>query len=275
ATCCILSDSVAFTLKIDLSSRSPFCGDKQGKSTAPSYWQDFKTALDIAPDNLLHSILQDAKPLPYIPVFDAYNYELLGRFFDIHEKRLLNAYRTNATRFKGYCLDVSSKQLLVAAKTAKSRGSHYGYLCEFLNGTVAEISVVHNMLFDDKAVMVFAALLARESDIAKTVYEAFKERSTLLMQVPWYERQKPQVSVPGYIEPQTLEQYSSPAQRAHQQAFGEHQSRRCAKLDEAGNIIEEYVSATEAARANGISLVYMYKLCNGVRRSNKYRFKYL
>ena len=178
-------------------------------------------------------------------------------------------------RFKGYYIVVYGKQLLVAAKTAKSRGTHYGYLCEFLNGTVSEISVAKNMLFDDKAVVVFSALLAKESKVAKTVYEAFKERSTLLMQVPWYERQKPQVSVPGYIEPQTLEQYSTPAQRVAQQALGRARPRRCAKLDGAGNILKEYNSLAEAARENNISRPYVSQLCSGVYCSSKHHFKYL
>ncbi len=137
-------------------------------------------------------IAAQVKQPQYIPFFEVYTYSLLARYFDLTERRIKNAYTPNRKLFEDNCVTMSGKEIAMVARDTKPLGISYGYLCEFPNGVVIQVACTRNMVFNSRALLIFAHLLRAESLTARKINDALnsedfvKNNKSLPRMKPWF-----------------------------------------------------------------------------------------
>lgn len=227
-------------------------------------------------------IAESVKRPPVIPYYEAFTFPLLSSYFGLTEQRLRNAYKAHRYLFEDDCAQVSGKEMRHYSENAKSLGKHYGYLCEFSNGVVAQITNSINLIFNYRALLRFAAYLCNESEVAEEIYKVLKgnERKTVGIsnkRVPWFAK------FDGVVEQKEIKlpmecPYVEAAEATKNKP---HTTRNVAlkvnQLDENGNTLYVWNSASEAATVLGINKGLIYKCLQGKHKTagnGKYRFAY-
>lgn len=137
-------------------------------------------------------IAAQVKQPQYIPFFEVYTYSLLARYFDLTERRIRNAYTSNRKLFEDNCVTMSGKEIAMVARDTKPLGISYGYLCEFPNGVVIQVACTRNMVFNSRALLIFAHLLRAESLTAQKINDALnnedfvENNKSLARMKPWF-----------------------------------------------------------------------------------------
>lgn len=250
-------------------------------------------------------IAEKVKQPEYIPFFEVYTFELIGRYFGLTEKRINNAYKSNRGMLTNDCTLLTGPQILPRARNVRSLGKSYGHFCEFPNGVVAQIAYGYNTVLNSRALMHFAVDLRKESTVAEEIYNLLKKdececRRELRRMKPWFltHPSEPEHAVAAsdnhaqaicpYLENLSAEGTSlkdKPPVKAQYRTVQNpsySQTRECLQLDEHGNIIHKWRSITEAANVLGISPTNVYRCCAGITKTTgngrgkpgKYRFTY-
>lgn len=218
-------------------------------------------------------IAELVKEPPVIPYYEAFTFSLLARYFGLTEKRLRNAYKSNRQFFWNDCTQVTGAKMLHYVKDVKNLGMNYGYLCEFVNGVVVQVSYTTNMLFNYRALLNFAIILKTESDVAKQIYEILHKneyhyKGYLNQKNPWFAEIKE--------EPPMVCPYA--AMTGNHKPHGDRRNTvRVNQLDEHGNTVYVWDSASEAANVLGINKSSVYNCLQGKCKTasgGKYRFAY-
>ncbi len=214
------------------------------------------------------------KTPPVIPHYEAFTFSLLARYFGLTEKRLRNAYNTNRHIFANDSTQVTGSQMLHYVNDVKSLGVHYGYLCEFDNGVVVQVSYTTNMIFNYRALLHFAVILKDDSEVAKKIYDVlhsneYRNKGYLNKKIPWFSE----------IEAEPVTTVVCPYAEASnsKQTRGNNRRRKVNQLNENGKVIYTWASMYEAANVLGINYSSVNACCNGKAQtagSGKYRFVY-
>lgn len=215
------------------------------------------------------------KTPPVIPHYEAFTFSLLARYFGLTEKRLRNAYNTNRHIFASDCTQVTGNQMLHYVTDVKSLGVHYGYLCEFDNGVVVQVSYTANMIFNYRALLNFAVVLKNDSDIAKKIYDVLRKndyhsKGYLNKKIPWFAEIESE-SASGVVCP-----YAK-ASNIKQVGKINNRCRKVNQINENGKVIYTWASMYEAANVLGINYSSVNACCNGKAQTagaGKYRFVY-
>lgn len=272
----------------------------------------YQTREDIIRENISNKslitcarIAELIKEPPYIPYYEAYTYELVARYFGLTEKRVHNAYVSHRYIFENDCTMVTGKQMLNHVRDVKSLGKSYGYLCEYDNGVVAQISYTYNMIFDHRALLNFAVIFKDESEVAKKIFDVldkneFNKYGYLKRKKPWfYEIKDEPLHATAKIDDSSpvvcpyltmvtednkqnaTPSTSSASSKAQSKKY--FKTRKVNQLDSNGNTVYVWDSLTEAANILGIDISSIYNCCAGKQKTagathrgveGKYRFAY-
>lgn len=245
-------------------------------------------------------IAELVKEPPCIPYYEAYTYSLIARYFELTEKRIHNAYVSHRYIFENDCAMVTGKQMRNHVRDVKSLGVSYGYLCEFDNGVVVQISYTSNMIFNHRALLNFAVILKDESEVAKQIYNIlakneFNNKGYLKRKKPWFSEIKEEplhatakageVSsmVCPYFASMTFEDKPRDTKPMKMQSKKHCKTRMVNQLDKNGNTVHVWNSLTEAANTLGVDIASIYRCCTGRQKTSgamqkgaegKYRFAY-
>lgn len=251
-------------------------------------------------------VAEKVKQPEYIPFFEAFTPELIGRYFGLTEKRIVNAHKSNRGMFENDCHLLTGPNFLPRAKDVKSLGKSYGHLCTFSNGVVALIGYGYNRVFNSRALLHFAVYLRKESEVAEKIYNILKKDDSwrdLPNMKPWFliypnepahavaESDNHVEAICPYLAKLSSENAhpkDKPPVKAYDKAAkcknpNPFQTRECLQLDEHGNIIHKWNSISEAANVLGIAPANIYQCCAGANKSTgggrgkpgKYRFSYV
>ncbi len=238
-------------------------------------------------------IAELVKEPPCIPYYEAYTYSLIARYFGLTEKRIHNAYVSHRYIFEDDCAMVSGKQMRNHVRDIKSLGVSYGYLCEFDNGVVVQISYTSNMIFNHRALLNFAIILKDESEVARQIYDIlvkneFNKMGYLKRKTPWFSEIKEEPLhatakanetssvVCPYFASMTSEDKPHDTKPVKMQSEKNYKTRTINQLDKNGNTIHVWNSLTEAAKTLGVDVTSIYRCCSGKQKTSggRYRFAY-
>lgn len=236
-------------------------------------------------------IAQKVKEPPYIPFLEVYTYGLISRFFELSESRIKNAYNSNRYLFEDDCTMISGRDIAMYATDQKNLGKHYGYLCGFPNGIMAEVSYTTNIVFNSRALLHFAVLLEKESDVASDIAKMidtgdYQKHGYLRHNTPWFFAEQERVhetSMCPFVSAQMkTDNHAVDAPPVKLESKANKNTKKCARVDSLGRVIKVFDSAADAARYYGIRGKNIYNVLNGRAQTVNspsgdatYRFRYI
>lgn len=234
-------------------------------------------------------IEQKIKEPPYIPFLEVYTYGLVARFFELSENRVQNAYTSNRHIFTNDCTLISGKDLALYAINQKPLGKHYGYLCEFPNGVMANVAYSANMVFNSRALLHFAVLFEDESDVASRLTKMldsgdYVKSGYLPTNKPWFLTVGANQAANGdavicpFVAQQKKERILSNPKPPEKTETKVGCAKKCARVSRSGKVLKVFDSAMDAARYYEIKPHCVYSVLNGQAKTtgaDKYMFKYI
>lgn len=238
-------------------------------------------------------IAEKVKMPKYIPFYEVCTYGLLADYFDVPEKRVMNAYKSYHYIIENDSTLLTGKEITQYAIDYRNLGKSYGYMCQFANGVTAQLSYSFNQVFNSRALLYFAVILHEECETAREIYnilysEEYKRFKYLDKRKPWFLtdgavykfkdiKNQPSVICP-YFNNTTSANLEYKVEHKVSETFSYSSKKRVAQFDSSGNYLREWECVSDISRALGISKESIYRNCQGKTNlicSGRFKFQYI